>query len=135
MCALGQNEKTAVLRNELQPRGALGLGPAEPAISRAKVQRGAGPAEQGEPAAVGRDRDVAQRFADERGGVEVVVRAQLLIEAGAFVRKNQAQLVGGHAGQSRRQVGISHAPSGARGGTTRQKNRSSICAPNCRHDR
>ncbi len=73
--ALHQQEKTAVLRDETQPRSALGLGPAEPAIAWAQVQRGAGPAEQGEPAAVGGHGHVAQRLAHEGGVVEVMVRA------------------------------------------------------------
>ena len=33
--------------------------------------------------------------------VQGVAGAQLLIEAGAFVRQDQAQLVDGHAGQAR----------------------------------
>ena len=84
--AFGQQEKTAVLREEAQPRGALGFGPAKPAITRSQVQRGAGPAEESEPAAGGRDGDVAQRFADERRVVEVVLFAEHGVEARTLLR-------------------------------------------------
>jgi len=101
MGALGQNEKAAVLRDEAQAGGALRLGPPDPAITRAQVQRGAGPTEQREPAAVGCDADVTQRRVHKGRVAQVVLGAQQGAEAGSLLGANQAQFERGQSGQSR----------------------------------
>lgn len=132
LAALGQYEKAAALRDEAQPRGALGPGPTELAGAWTTVLRGTGPAEQGELAAVVRDLDLAQRFADERSNVQV--GAQLLIKAGALCLAGS-----GAAGRGARRaslaVSLDPLRSGAGRGMTRQKNRSSLYATNRGYDR
>jgi hypothetical protein len=99
-----------------------------PAVARAQMERGTGPAQQGEPSAFGGSGDLAQDLAHEVGVREGVLRTERLLPAGT----DQAHLDLREPLRFRaRPVGaggaFSHAGSGAAAEEERQKNRSTYC--------
>jgi hypothetical protein len=127
-----QHQEAAVLGDQAQAGGPLPFRPTDPAVARAQMERGTGPAQQGEPSAFGGAGDLAQDLAHEVVVMEGVLRTERLLPAGPFLGRDQAHLDLREPLRFRdRPVGVggafSLAGSGARRWEERQKNRSTLC--------
>ena len=96
--ALGRKQgEPSVTGDEMTTGVALRIGPADPTISRAQMESGAGPAEQGDPLAVFFG-DVAEGLADHPVLLEVMMLADEFVPERLFLRPDQldGDLLGGN---------------------------------------
>jgi hypothetical protein len=88
--AFGQHQEAAVVGHQAQTGGPLPFGPPDPAVPRAPMLCGPGPAQLGEPSALEGGGDRAQDLAHEVGVMEVGLCTERLFPAGPFGGTDQA---------------------------------------------
>src|SRR6266571_8639072 len=86
---LGREQgKASIAGHEVTPRVALSVGPADPSITWAQMESGAGPAEQGDPSAV-LFGDIAEGLPHHTMLLEVMLLSDQFVPASLFLRANQ----------------------------------------------